>query len=49
MVGLGGVEIEQKGKRTHGHGQQCGDGGKRWHNKNKWQWKKYNKIINFKK
>ena len=20
-----GVGIEQKGKRTHGHGQQCGD------------------------
>ena len=19
--------MEQKGKRTHGHGQQCGDGG----------------------
>ena len=25
MVGDGG--IEQKGKRTHGHGQQCGDCG----------------------
>ena len=23
--GLGGGRIEQKGKRTHGHGQQCGD------------------------
>ena len=23
--GLGGRGIEQKGKRTHGHGQQCGD------------------------
>ena len=23
--GLVGGEIEQKGKRTHGHGQQCGD------------------------
>ena len=22
---LGGVGIEQKGKRTQGHGQQCGD------------------------
>ena len=22
---LGGGKIEQKGKRTHGHGQQCGD------------------------
>ena len=22
---LGGGEIEQKGERTHGHGQQCGD------------------------
>ena len=22
---LGGGAIEQKGKRTHGHGQQCGD------------------------
>ena len=22
---LVGVVIEQKGKRTHGHGQQCGD------------------------
>ena len=22
---LGGEGIEQKGKRTHGHGQQCGD------------------------
>ena len=28
-MGVGEVEsggIEQKGKRTHGHGQQCGDG-----------------------
>ena len=25
-VGLGGQGIEQKGKRAHGHGQQCGDG-----------------------
>ena len=35
---LGGGGIEHKGKRTHGHGQQCGEvkGGK-------WQWKKYNK------
>ena len=24
---LGGRGIEQKGKRTHGHGQQCGDCG----------------------
>ena len=24
-VRLGGGGIEQKGKRTHGHGQQCGD------------------------
>ena len=23
--GLGGRGIEQKGKRTHGHRQQCGD------------------------
>ena len=23
--GLGGKGTEQKGKRTHGHGQQCGD------------------------
>ena len=23
--GLWGGGIEQKGKRTHGHGQQCGD------------------------
>ena len=23
--GLGGGRIEQKGKRPHGHGQQCGD------------------------
>ena len=23
--GLGGGGIEQKGKRTHGRGQQCGD------------------------
>ena len=23
--GRGGGRIEQKGKRTHGHGQQCGD------------------------
>ena len=22
---LEGREIEQRGKRTHGHGQQCGD------------------------
>ena len=22
---LGGGEFEQKGKRTHAHGQQCGD------------------------
>ena len=22
---LGGGGLEQKGKRTHGHGQQCGD------------------------
>ena len=22
---VGGGGIEQKGKRTHGHGQQCGD------------------------
>ena len=25
--GLGGEGIRQKGKRTHGHGQQCGDCG----------------------
>ena len=25
--GVGGGRIRQKGKRTHGHGQQCGDGG----------------------
>ena len=25
--GLEGGGIEQKGKRTHGHGQQCGDCG----------------------
>ena len=25
MGRLGGGGIEQKGKRTHGHGQQCGD------------------------
>ena len=24
-VRLGGGGIEQKGKRTHGHGQRCGD------------------------
>ena len=24
-----GGDIEQKGKRTHGHGQECGDAG-RW-------------------
>ena len=24
---LGGGGIKQKGKRTHGHGQQCGDYG----------------------
>ena len=24
-VELGGGGIEEKGKRTHGHGQQCGD------------------------
>ena len=23
--GFGGKGTEQKGKRTHGHGQQCGD------------------------
>ena len=23
--GLSGGRTEQKGKRTHGHGQQCGD------------------------
>ena len=23
--GLGGGRIQQKDKRTHGHGQQCGD------------------------
>ena len=27
-VGLGGQGIEQKGKRAHGHGQQCGDCGR---------------------
>ena len=25
MVGSGGEGTEQKGERTHGHGQQCGD------------------------
>ena len=41
---VGGEGIEQKGKSTHGHGQQCGDcgvqgmGGKG----TKWLWKKYN-------
>ena len=24
-AGLGSGRIERKGKRTHGHGQQCGD------------------------
>ena len=24
-MSLGGGGMEQKGKRTHGHGQQCGD------------------------
>ena len=28
--GLGGGGIEQKGKRTHGRGQQCGDCWGRW-------------------
>ena len=27
LVGLGGGGIKQKGKRTHGHGQWCGDCG----------------------
>ena len=27
LSSLGGGGIEQKGKRTHGHGQQCGDCG----------------------
>ena len=27
---LGGGGIEQKRKRTHGHGQQCGDCGGKW-------------------
>ena len=27
MTASGGGGIEQKGKRTHGHGQQCGDCG----------------------
>ena len=26
-AGVGGGGIEQKGRRTHGHGQQCGDQG----------------------
>ena len=43
-VGYGG--IEEKGKRTHGHRQQCDDcweeGGIRGRNGNR---KKYNKII----
>ena len=26
-MGLEGGEIQQKGKRTNGHGQQCGDSG----------------------
>ena len=33
MVGgeyLGGGGIEHKGKRTHRHGQQCGDGREEW-------------------
>ena len=27
---LRGGGIEQKGKKTHGHGQQCGDCGGQW-------------------
>ena len=27
---LGDGGIKQKGKRTHGHGQQCGDWGGKW-------------------
>ena len=44
MVGAGGGGIEQSGKRTHGHGQQCDDcrveGNLREVNDNE---KKYNK------
>ena len=28
-MGLRGGGIKQKGKRTHGHGQQCGDCGQK--------------------
>ena len=31
---LGGTRIKQKDKRTHQHGQQCGDCGVRWLNDN---------------
>ena len=30
-LGLGGGGIEQKGKRTHGRGQRCGDRGAEGH------------------
>ena len=36
--GLGGGEIQQKGKRTRQQGGDCGGG---WYKKDKWQWKKY--------
>ena len=31
-----GGGVEQKGKRTHGHGQQCGDCGVKGHKGYKW-------------
>ena len=31
-----GEGIDQKGKRTHGHGQQCGDCGGGWYSGTKW-------------
>ena len=43
--GVGGEQgVKQKGKRTHGHGQQCGDfwGGGGYMG-TKWLWGKYNK------
>ena len=33
---VGGGGIEQKGKRIHGHGQQCGDCGGRGYKVTKW-------------
>ena len=35
-VRLAGGEIEQKGKRTHGHGQQCGNCEQRRYKGTKW-------------